>query len=168
MGCTPCTINKGGRTHSLWLADGGYLSVVGVLPELCTLSQDIVMTDLTGQIAVARTSGSQHIPALKRPSEDQDLVPQASCRSSSATLSAQPSEPCQRPSKWTRRACDSRLMLVTRRSLSSAVLHCPATKLYSLFTLPTSPFILSVLLLRILAISFPILIHQYYFPPLPF
>ena len=102
---TPDAPDKRGQTPLLSPAQCNHLSVVGMLPEQFALSQNIVMTDLTGPAPVSLTSEYQHGQALKRRFEDQGLDPQVLGRNSSTSLFPPArSESSQHPSKKTRRS----------------------------------------------------------------
>ena len=96
--------NRGSRTFPFRAAEPGHISPGEMFPEQCGVSEDIVMTDLSSQTAVARNSGKNG-RAPMRGFEDHGVVPQAA-RGDGSTCIFPPegSEPSLLPSKRPRRS----------------------------------------------------------------
>ena len=101
----PGTADKTGRTPLSWAVEHGHKRVVEMLLQRCSVSSDIVMTDLTSQPVRARTSEKQHGGAQKRRLENQGSTHQSESSNISTDLfPGHSSEPSQRPSKRIRRS----------------------------------------------------------------
>ena len=99
------SVDKDGRTALSWAVERRHTRIVEILLPRCRFNQDIVMKDLTSQIALTHTSEEQHVRALKRRLENQGSVPHSADSNSLINLFPdEPSEPSQSPSKRIRRS----------------------------------------------------------------
>ena len=98
---TPDTMDNGGRTPLAWAEEHGHITVVEMLRQRYSLSQDIVMTDLTDRPAPTRRSAR----VAKRRLADHISDPQSAGSNDPIDLSlAAPSESSRRRSKRVRRS----------------------------------------------------------------
>jgi len=99
------TADGDGRTALLWATERGHIIIEEMLLERCSAGQDIVMTGLTGQMALIQTTEKQHGGVVKRRLGDRGSISQSGGSNRSIDLfPAEPSESHQPPSKRVRRS----------------------------------------------------------------
>ena len=93
---TPDTADKDGQTALSWAAERGHIRVEEMLLERCSTRKERVLTDLTDQMALIRTTEKQHGGVVKRRLGDRGSIPQSG--GSDRSIALFPAELSQSPS----------------------------------------------------------------------